>query len=148
MCEIATAGLILSGVMGLQQARQQRSIGKQNAATARTEAAQEAEIGRYEERKSRNRMDRLIKQQRAQLSARGVRLDSASSLRLGEEAAGERAIEASAARFNTGSKVDALSTEADLAERRGKLGFLTGVANTASRSLNSSLQLWPELAGT
>ncbi|MDW3181775.1 hypothetical protein [Roseobacter sp.] len=147
MCDIATAGLIVSGVAGLSSASQQRSIGKQNAAVARAEADQRAEIGRYEERKSRNRMDRLISQQRAQLSARGVRLDSASALRLGEEAAAERAIDASAARFNTDSQVNALNTEADLAERRGRLGFLRGVAGTASKSLTGSLQLWPELAG-
>lgn len=148
MCNIAAAGLAISGITGLAQARQQPSIGTQNAALARAEAEQQAEIGRYEEIKSRNRMDRLIKQQRAQHAARGVRLDSASSLRLGEEAAAQRSIEASAARFNTSSQVNSLNTEADLAERRGQLGFLTGVANTAGRTITNSLRLWPELAGT
>lgn len=146
MCEIATAGLVLSGVTGLAVASQQASIGKQNAATARTEAAQQAEIGRYQEQKSRSRMDRLIQRQRAQFSARGVRIDSASALRLGEEAAIERNIDAQAQRFGTKSQVDALNTEATLAQRRGRLGFLTGVAGTAANTITSSLQLWPGLA--
>lgn len=146
MCEIAAAGLALSAVSGLALARQQSSIGKQNAIAARTEATQQAEIGRYEEQKSRSRMDRLIQQQRAQLSARGVRLDSVSAQRLGAEAAGERNVEAQARRFGTGSQVAALNTEAGLSERRGRLGFLTGVAGTAARTITGSLQLWPELA--
>ncbi len=148
MCDIATAGMILSGVSGVASASQQRAIGNQNAAIARVEAEQAREIGRYEEAKSRSRMDRLISQQRAQLSARGVRLDSASSQNLGHAAGVERAMEAQAVRFNAESQASSLNAEAQLAESRGQLGFLTGVANTASRTITSSLKLWPELAGT
>ena len=147
MCNIAAAGLAVQGIMGVSASSQQRAIGRQNAATARAQAEQQAEIGRFEEQRSRSRMDRLIKQQRAQFASRGVRLDNASALRLGEEAAAERAIDAQAKRFNTDSQVGALNAEADLAERRGQLGFLRGVATTGARTITRSLQLWPELAG-
>ncbi|MEL6886901.1 MAG: hypothetical protein AAFP87_20505 [Pseudomonadota bacterium] len=127
---------------------QQRSIGRQNAALARREAAQQEEIGRFEEQRARTRMDRLISQQRAQFTARGVRLDSASAERLGSEAAIEAGLEAQAQRFNTDSQVGALNTEAELAESRGRMGFLTGMLNTGARTITGGLKLWPELAGT
>jgi hypothetical protein len=147
MCDIGAAALAVSTLGGLYAAGEQSAIGAQNSQLARAEAAQQEEIGRYEEQKTRSRMDRLIKQQRGQFAARGVRLDSASAQRLGAEASLERSKEAEAIRFNTGSQVDASNAEADLAERRGRLGFITGVTNTGARTVSSSLKLWPELAG-
>lgn len=147
MCSVGAAGLVLSGVMGLSEASNQRAIGQYNSALARREAQQAEEIGRVEEQRARSRMDRLISRQRASLAARGVRLDSASAERLGAEAAEERSVEAAAQRFRTGEQVTALNSEAQLAEARGNLGFMTGLSRTAAGTITRGLELWPELAG-
>jgi len=147
MCSVGAAGLVLSGGSWLAQAQQQRSIGQYDAAVARNQAITQQEIGNVEEQRARSRMDRLISQQRGQLAARGVRLDSASALRLGQQSAEEASVEAAAQRFNTDQQVTALNSEAQLAEARGSVGFVSGLTRTAARSITGALQLWPELAG-
>ncbi|WP_226779017.1 hypothetical protein [Oceaniglobus trochenteri] len=137
----------LSAAGGIAGAIQQRNIGKANAAMARAEAEQTREIGRYNETKARTRMQQLMARQRGQLAARGVRLDSATALDLGERAGRETSVEGSAQRFNADSRATAQSNEAVLSEYRGKMGFITGIAQTGSRALTQSLDLWPGLAG-
>lgn len=130
---------------GLYSAVQQRAIGRQNAALARTEAAQMQEIGAFNERQARDRMDRLIARQRGQLAGRGVRLDSAAALDLGDEAGREKAMEAAATRFNTRSRVQAKTAEAAISDFGARTALANGVFNTGARVLQSSLELWPEL---
>jgi hypothetical protein len=65
MCDLATAGLVLSIGSGAYGAVQQNNIAKQNAAFASYEAAQTREIGKANEAAARSKMDRLIAKQRA-----------------------------------------------------------------------------------
>ncbi len=148
MCDPATAALVLSIAGGATSAYQSAAIGNANATLAQFEADQAAEIGRFNEARARSRMDRLIARQRGELVARGVRLDSVSAGRLGAEAAGERFVEGQAQRFNTSSRVTALSNEGRILQAEGRLGAAQGLFNTGARSLTSALDLWPELAGT
>ena len=117
------------------------------AAYARYEAEQTKEIGKANEARTRSRMDRLIARQRGQLAARGLRLDSASALDLGEEAATENFLEAQAARFNTKSRVDAKTNEAAIYDFTARTGMVNGFFGTAARGLGQALDLWPQLQG-
>jgi len=145
---LAPISLALSAVGGVYSAMQQNAIGKQNQAIADAQAAQTREIGRENERKSRSRMERLIAQQRGQFAARGVRLDSVSAERLGQEAGEQQNVEAQAQRFNTDSRATALTNEGLLHRARGKAGAFTGLLKTGASTLTGALDLWPELAGT
>ena len=147
MCGIAAAALAASVIGGGVSAYQQQQVGQANAALARTEAAQTREIGRFNESRARDRMSKLIAQQRGQLVANGVQLDSTSAIDLGDQAAREMALEGQAQRFNTDSRATALTNEAKLQRYRGQMGFLTGAAQVGAQALSGSLKLWPDLAG-
>jgi hypothetical protein len=147
MCDLATAGLILSVGSAGYGAVQQNNIAKQNAAFANYEAAQTREIGKANEARSRSKMDRLLAMQRAQLTTRGVRLDSASAMDLGEEAGAESYIEAQAARISTESRVNALTNEAAISRHQGRVGLVNGMFMTGARAITGALDLWPELQG-
>jgi len=148
MCDMGITAMALSAVGGAYSAMQQNAIGKQNQAIADAQSAQTREIGRANEQKSRSKMDRLIAQQRGQLAARGVRLDSVSAERLGQEAGEQQNVEAQAQRFNTDSRATAQTNEGLLHRARGQSGAFTGLLNTGAGTLTGALDLWPELAGT
>lgn len=148
MCDIATAMLVTSIAGGVSSAVSTSQMNKQNAAFARYEAEQTKEIGRYNEQVGRDRMARLIGRQRGQLAARGVRLDSAASLDLGEEAATQNFMEAQASRFNTNSQVQAKTNEAAISDYSASVGLVNGLFGTGAKALGQSLELWPELRGT
>lgn len=144
---LAPIALALSTAGGVYSAVQQGAIGRQNQAIANAQAAQMREIGRVNEQKSRSRMDRLIAQQRGQFAARGVRLDSASAQRLGQDAGQQQFVEAQAQRFNTDSRATALTNEGLLDRARGKANAFKGILNTGASALTDALDLWPELVG-
>lgn len=147
MCDFGIIGLALSTAGGVYSAVKQSAMAKQNAAFARYEAEQTKEIGRANEARARDRMSRIIARQRGQLAARGVRLDSAAALDLGEEAAAESFMEAQAARFNTKSRVDAKTNEAAIYDFTALTGKVNGIFGTATKGLNQALDLWPQLQG-
>lgn len=148
MCSFAGAALAVSTIGGISDASQQRQIGRANAATATAEAAQTREIGQFNEARARDKMSRLIGQQRGQYAVRGVQLNSASAQRMGAEAAEEMNLEATAQRFNTESRVTSLTNEATLQSYRGQMGYMSGMAQVGANALTGSLKLWPELAGS
>lgn len=148
MCDIGTALIAMSAVSGVGSAVSQNAIGKQNAAMARYQAEQTREIGAYNERKGRDRMSRLIAQQRGQLAARGVQGGVGSALDLGEEAATERFMEAQASRYNTDSRATAYENEARISDYQASTSLFNGIMGTGASVLGQSLDLWPELAGT
>lgn len=147
MCDFGIIGLAASAATGLYGAAQQSGMAKQNAAFARYEAEQTKEIGKANEARSRSKMDRLIARQRGQLAARGLRLDSASALDLGEEAGTENFMEAQSARFNTKSRVDAKTNEAAIYDYTARTSMMNGVFGAATRGLGQALDLWPQLQG-
>lgn len=147
MCDFGISALLLSAGSGLFSASAQAGIAKQNAAFARYEAAQTAEIGRANEMQARSKMGRLIAQQRGQLAANGVRLDSTSALDLGENAAKQSAMEGQAQRFNTATRVAAKTNEAAINDYQATTGMWNGVFQTGARALGQSLDLWPQLQG-
>lgn len=149
MCDPISGAAIAMQAGGMaMQAGRQRAIGRANAATARFEADQTREIGRFNESRARDRMTRLIAQQRGQLAARGVNLSSTSAQRLGAEAGAEMATEAAAQRFNTDSRATALTNEGRLHQSSAQMNFLTGVTGAGATALTNTLNLWPELVGT
>ncbi|MES2667928.1 MAG: hypothetical protein V4712_17725 [Pseudomonadota bacterium] len=147
MCDIGLALLGLSVGGGVYSAYSQNQMAKQNAAFARYEAEQTREIGKANEARSRDRMGRLIARQRGQLAARGVRLDSASALDLGEEGAKENFMEAQASRFNTDVRVKSKLNEAAISDYTARTALVNGVFGTGAKALGQSLDLWPELQG-
>ena len=147
MCGLPAIMLMTSVAGGVQGAVAKSNMAKSNAAMARYEAAQTREIGAYNEMRGRDRMTRLIAQQRGQLSARGIQGDTGSALDLGEAAAYERFTEAQATRFNTNQRVTAKNNEAAISDYEATTGFWNGMFGTGARAMGQALDLWPELAG-
>lgn len=146
MCDPVSM-MAVSAASGLYSAASGAAASRTNAALSRYEADQTREIGRYNEYQARDRMSALIARQRGQLVARGVRLDSATALDLGEEAGKQNAAEAAAIRMNTDTAVTAKSNEAVIADWTATTGMMNGIFGTAARSLGQGLELWPQLAG-
>lgn len=134
-------------ISGGASAVSQSAMARQNAAFARYEAAQIKEIGAYNEMKGRDRMSRLIGQQRAQLAARGVQGNVGSALDLGDEAAAQNFMEAQATRFNTNVRAQSKSNEAAISDYQATTGLWNGMLGTGARALGQALDLWPQLAG-
>ena len=148
MCDFGITAMALSAVSGVYGAVSQAGLSKQNAAFARYEAAQTAEIGRANEMQARDKMSRLIARQRGQLATRGVRLDSVSALDLGEEGAKQGALEAQAQRFNTDVRVKAKTNEAAISDYQATTGMWNGMFSTGAKAMGQALDLWPALQGS
>lgn len=146
MCN-PVALMAMSAATGLYSAATGAAASRTNAALSRYEADQTREIGRYNEYQARDRMSALLARQRGQLAARGVRLDSATALDLGEAAGKQNAAEAAAIRMNTDTAVTAKSNEATIADWTATTGMMNGVFGTGAKALGQSLDLWPQLAG-
>lgn len=147
MCDFGMTLLALSAASGVGSAISQSQMSRQNAAMARYEAEQTREIGRYNEMRGRDRMSRLIAQQRGQLATRGVSGSSGSALDLGEEAATERFMEAQASRYNTESRATAKTNEAKIYDYQARTGLVNGLFGTGAKVLGGALDLWPQLRG-
>lgn len=133
---LAVGGSLVQGFMGLQEGRaQSRALAEQ--------AAQERRINATEDMRSRDRMMRAIAQQRAELAARGVQLDSPTALALGQEAAAEMSYESQAIRSGGAARQLELDAAGRAARARGLTSFLRGGFSAAGSLIDRAPDLWP-----
>lgn len=137
----AFAGLassIYQGISANRTARQQASL---LADRARTEAALTATQDQRERAKFRS----AIRQQAAELVARGMSLDSPTAVTLGETAARELSFGSQAIRSQGAATQAELTNQQRLARAQGRQAMLSGVLSGAAGFLTAAPRVWPEL---
>lgn len=132
------AGTLYSGVSGYQ-------AGKQQAAAYEAQAATEAQLTATQDRRQREKMTSAIRQQSAELLARGIDLSSPTAVFLGQTAAQEMSFDSQAIRSAGSARQAELSTQAKLARAEASASLIRGTVGAASTFLTSGPDVWPGL---
>ena len=136
---VGIGGSLIQGIQSANAARAQAAAIDQQRQT-------EQRLNAVQDQRTRQRFNTAIAQQRAELAARGVSLDSPAAMLLGQIAAQELSFESQAVR-STGFARDAeLSAEARMVRARGAEAMLKGTFSAAGTLLKSAPTLWPGLA--
>ncbi len=133
---VSVGGAVLQGVQGMAAARQQAAVLNQQAAT-------EAQLTATQDNRQRARFASQISQQRAELAARGVTLDSPTAIALGQTAAQEMSFQSQATRSDGQARQIELSAAARYARAQGVSSLLRGMSSAASGLLEKAPDLWP-----
>lgn len=135
---VSVGGSLLSGIQNYQAGKaQQEAI----VAQQRTEA----ELSAVKDNRTRMQFQAQVRQQMAELAARGVQMDSPTAVLLGRTAAQEMAFESQAIRSAGGARNQELSAAAQIAGGRARAGLLDGTFKAAGSLLTAAPKLWPEL---
>ncbi len=137
---VSVGGSLMAGMQGAQAAKAQASAYEQQART-------EAQLAATKEQRERKEFMAAIGQQRAELAARGVQLDSVTAVALGETAAQEMSFQSQSTRHAGASRVAELSAAAK-ASRASRTGsMLRGIFGAADSVLTAAPSIWPGLKG-
>lgn len=135
---LSIGGTFAAGVQGARAARlQERAIADQ--------AATEAQLAAVTDQRERAKFMSQIAQQRAELAARGVTLDSVTAVALGQTAAQELSFNSQANRSAAAATQAELSAEQRAARLTGITARLKGTLGAASELLTAAPDLWPSL---
>jgi membrane protein implicated in regulation of membrane protease activity len=134
----AAAGTLYSGVAGAQAARQQRLNLKAQAATER-------QLTATEEARRRAKIASQISQQRAEIAARGIDVDSPTAIMLGQTAAQEMSFDAQSVRSGGAARQQELTAQQRVAQGTRVSSILSGTLGAAGGFLTDAVDIWPGL---
>lgn len=138
---LSVGGSVIQGV-------NDHRMGKAQSRSLAQQARDERSLAAVQDSRTRQQMRAQMAQQRAELASRGVSLDSASAILLGQTAAQEMSFESQAIRSGGAARVTQLSHEARIARGQATQGLLRGGVNAAGSFLTATPKLWPELGRT
>ncbi len=119
--------------------------GKAQAAAIEAQAETERKLTATQDARQRAKMSSAIRQQSAELLARGVSLDSPTAIALGQTAAQELSFDSQAIRAGGAARQTELSAQRRIALGDAMSGLLKGVAGGASQFLTAGPDVWPGL---
>ena len=135
---IGIGGTLYQGIAGAQAGRAQ-------AAEIEATRVTEAQLTATQDARQRAKMSSAIRQQSAELLARGVQLDSPTAVALGQTAAQELSFDSQAIRSGGVARDRELSGQKRLALASGKLSALKGKIGAAGQFLTAAPDIWPGL---
>lgn len=135
---VSIGGTLMSGITASQAA-------KQNVALIEQQKQTEAQINAVEDHRSRMKFMSSIRQQTAELAARGVSLDSPTAVMLGQTAAREMSFESQAVRAGGQARQAELSAEQRALRARGRSALFQGGLSAAGTLLDAAPDIWPSL---
>lgn len=135
----AIGGTLYSGISQYQ-------AGKEQAYAIEAQAKTEAQLTATQDARQRAKMSSAIRQQGAELAARGVQLDSPTAVALGQTAAQEMSFDSQAIRAGGVARQTELSADARIARSRGMSGLLKGAIGAAGQFLTAAPDIWPGFA--
>lgn len=148
-----TVGGALSGIgtlasVGgtLAQGAAEAGAARQNARFAERQARTERMLAGVEDERLRERMRGALAQQRSELAARGVSLDSPTAVLLGRNAAAEMSFASQSVRSGSAARSHELSAEARSYRARASSALLTGRLSAAAGILTRAPEIWPGLS--
>ncbi len=129
-------GSLLQGIQGAQAA-------KANVAAIEAQRKTEAQLAATEDLRTRKKFGTAMAQQRAELAARGVTLDSVTAVTLGQTAAQELSFESQRIRSEGAARQVELSNEQRQMRANGLSSILKGTFGAADTLLTAAPDLWP-----
>lgn len=133
---VSVGGAIAQGISGMNASKQQ-------AAALTDQRQTEAQLTTTEDMRSREKFRAAIEQQRAELAARGVQLDSVTAVSLGQTAAAEMSFGSQAIRSQGAARGRELTATERAAKATGLSSLLKGSFAAAGGLLNAAPDLWP-----
>lgn len=134
----SVGGALIQGVAGLR-------AGNREAAALAAQKETEARLTAAADNRQRSMFATQIAQQRAELAARGVTLDSSTAIALGQTAASEMSFQSQATRSDGAAKQIELSAAARYAKAQGISSLLRGTFSAAGSLFDDAPKLWPGL---
>ena len=135
---LAVGGQVAAGVQGAQAANAQ-------IAALEDAKAQERALNAQTDQRERVKFAGQIAQQRAELAARGVTLDSVTAIALGQTAAQEMSFNSQAIRSDGQARQIELTAEQRNARLIRGSAIMRGVLGASADLLKSAPDLWPGL---
>lgn len=135
---LGVAGSLYSGISAYQ-------TGKAQAAALAEQAKTEKQLNAVQDQRTRREYASQIRQQAAELAARGVSLDSPTAVLLGQTAAQEMSFASQAVRSEGYATQAELSNGQRLARARATQGLISGATSAAGALLTGAPKIWPEL---
>lgn len=146
MCTLALAmqgaGLAMSVSGNMQAASQAEYQGNMQAAQIEAQRETERSLNAVKDSRARVQMAGQIAQQRAELAARGVQLDSPTALALGEAAAREMSFESQSIRSTGAARDTELGAEQRLVKLRGAQAGMQGRISAIDSIMRAPTDLW------
>jgi hypothetical protein len=133
---VSVGGALASGLQGMNAAKTQEAYLKSQAQT-------EAQLTATKDTRERAQFAAQIAQQRADLAARGVTLDSPTAIALGQTAAAEMSFQSQATRSDGAARQIELTAQQKYARSQGVSSMLKGVFSAAGGILDKAPDLWP-----
>lgn len=142
---LSIAGTAMSVIGTVAQAQNAKAAAEAQADAIETQKRQTAQLNSVKEQRSRQQFRQLMSQQRAELAARGVSLDSPTAVFLGQTAAREMTFEAQSIRQTGFAQQAELSNSQNQLRAQGRNALLKGGFSAAGGLLSSAPDLWPDL---
>ena len=141
--QVIGTGLAIGG--SLFQGYQSYQAGKAQADMLEQQAIDQRNASAIKEQRSRAQFRTAMRKQMAELSARGVSLDSPTAVLLGQTAAQEMSFESQAIRSEGAARGIELSADARIARNRGASALFKGGFDAAGALMTGAPKIWPEL---
>lgn len=136
---VGIGGALYQGIAGAKAAKEQSKAIQAQMKT-------EAQLTAVQDQRTREQFKAAIAQQRADLAARGVSLDSPTAILLGQTAAQELSFESQSIRSSGSARQVELSA-ADRAARADRAtSVLKGFFSAAGTALKAAPDIWPGLS--
>jgi hypothetical protein len=133
---VSIGSALMQGIVGYQSAKAQSDAIDSQMKT-------EAQLNATKEQRARAEFRSQIAQQRAELAARGVQLDSVTAVMLGQTAAAEMSFESQAIRSDGQARQVELSASKAAAKADGVLSLIKGGASAAGTFVKAAPDIWP-----
>lgn len=133
---VSIGGALAQGIAGMQAS-------KASAAAIRQQQQTEVQLNATEDQRRRAQMNSQISQQRAELAARGITLDSVTAVMLGQTAAKELSFESQATRAGGQARQQELSAQERAVRAEGTQSLLKGGFSAAGTLLKAAPDIWP-----
>jgi hypothetical protein len=142
---LSTLGTGLAVAGSLYSAYSNYQGGKAQARAIEQQQRTEAQLNAVEDQRTRREYMSQMRQQTAELAARGISLDSPTAVLLGQTAAQELSFASQSVRSGGQATQIELSNQAQLARARGTQGLINGSVAAAGALLTGAPKIWPEL---
>jgi hypothetical protein len=142
---LQTAGAVAGVVGALSSGINSYNASKVQATEIERQKTVEARLNATDEQRSRQKFKSLFAEQRADLVARGVALDSPTAVFLGETAAREMVFEAQSIRQRGLATQAELTSQQRAVRARGRNALIKGGFSAADTLLTAAPEIWPEL---
>lgn len=142
---LSTIGTLVGLAGTLYQGFSGAAAYKQQASEIEAQKVTEAQLTATQDARQRAKMSSAIRQQSAELAARGVQLDSPTAVALGQTAAQELSFDSQAIRSGGAARQQELSGQKRLALANRSSSIMKGVFGAAGGLLTAAPDIWPGL---